>query len=412
MSNESPAEPDQPENETIPPVVVRKDPICGVFACVISQEADGLREWLVGSGTVVQADDDDATGLGMPGHRTLLFFKRHPQTVRNEICEYGLNAEVDSAAPLTENSYSGPVGKLLELGSPWAHEDDALTDEDDDDAFTDEDDALADSDDEYAAYGLTGDHVPELIRMALDEELYTAPRDNPVSYGPYHACWALGNLGAEEAIIPLLGLLQRADDWDNDWVNVDLPLVFAAIGPSSIAPIADFAANSDNGPQARTAAVRALGKIARKHPEARDECAARLRAQLERFSEQSQELNAFIIYELMNLRALEAASLMEQAFAADCVDEAVCGDWEDVAIDLGLKSKRERPKRPNRFTEFRDKIFEQFSLEPLPAEEQTEPDYLPYSSQVPFVAPPKVGRNDPCPCGSQKKYKKCCGREG
>jgi preprotein translocase subunit SecA len=24
----------------------------------------------------------------------------------------------------------------------------------------------------------------------------------------------------------------------------------------------------------------------------------------------------------------------------------------------------------------------------------------------------KVGRNDPCPCGSGKKYKKCCGRPG
>ena len=28
----------------------------------------------------------------------------------------------------------------------------------------------------------------------------------------------------------------------------------------------------------------------------------------------------------------------------------------------------------------------------------------------PYVrAEPKVGRNDPCPCGSGKKYKKCCG---
>ena len=25
------------------------------------------------------------------------------------------------------------------------------------------------------------------------------------------------------------------------------------------------------------------------------------------------------------------------------------------------------------------------------------------------VKPAKVGRNDPCPCGSGKKYKKCCG---
>lgn len=33
------------------------------------------------------------------------------------------------------------------------------------------------------------------------------------------------------------------------------------------------------------------------------------------------------------------------------------------------------------------------------------------SVQQPYLrAAPKVGRNDPCPCGSGKKYKKCCGR--
>ena len=29
---------------------------------------------------------------------------------------------------------------------------------------------------------------------------------------------------------------------------------------------------------------------------------------------------------------------------------------------------------------------------------------------IPYIAPPKVGRNDPCPCGSGQKYKKCCGK--
>jgi uncharacterized protein YecA (UPF0149 family) len=29
--------------------------------------------------------------------------------------------------------------------------------------------------------------------------------------------------------------------------------------------------------------------------------------------------------------------------------------------------------------------------------------------QGPYRAPPKVGRNEPCPCGSGRKYKKCCG---
>lgn len=30
----------------------------------------------------------------------------------------------------------------------------------------------------------------------------------------------------------------------------------------------------------------------------------------------------------------------------------------------------------------------------------------------PVVAPPKIGRNEPCPCGSGKKYKRCCGAPG
>ena len=36
--------------------------------------------------------------------------------------------------------------------------------------------------------------------------------------------------------------------------------------------------------------------------------------------------------------------------------------------------------------------------------------YKEQSSSTTVVKPPKIGRNDPCPCGSGKKYKKCCGR--
>jgi uncharacterized protein YecA (UPF0149 family) len=38
-------------------------------------------------------------------------------------------------------------------------------------------------------------------------------------------------------------------------------------------------------------------------------------------------------------------------------------------------------------------------------------DHHHHHAQAPFVrAQPKVGRNDPCPCGSGSKFKKCCGR--
>lgn len=33
-----------------------------------------------------------------------------------------------------------------------------------------------------------------------------------------------------------------------------------------------------------------------------------------------------------------------------------------------------------------------------------------YKKSKTVVKPPKIGRNDPCPCGSGKKYKNCCGR--
>ena len=33
-----------------------------------------------------------------------------------------------------------------------------------------------------------------------------------------------------------------------------------------------------------------------------------------------------------------------------------------------------------------------------------------YRRSKTVVKEPKIGRNDPCPCGSGKKYKKCCGK--
>lgn len=45
----------------------------------------------------------------------------------------------------------------------------------------------------------------------------------------------------------------------------------------------------------------------------------------------------------------------------------------------------------------------------LPAEKRAE-IYREWKASKIFVAEKKVGPNDPCPCGSGKKYKKCCGR--
>ena len=43
-----------------------------------------------------------------------------------------------------------------------------------------------------------------------------------------------------------------------------------------------------------------------------------------------------------------------------------------------------------------------------PEEKHSEEGAKESHPEITVHAGPKVGRNDPCPCGSGKKYKKCC----
>lgn len=54
-----------------------------------------------------------------------------------------------------------------------------------------------------------------------------------------------------------------------------------------------------------------------------------------------------------------------------------------------------------------NEIFEKYEkphLRPLP----DKPFELDGAEIINYKTRKKVGRNDPCPCGSGKKYKKCC----
>lgn len=48
-------------------------------------------------------------------------------------------------------------------------------------------------------------------------------------------------------------------------------------------------------------------------------------------------------------------------------------------------------------------------LEPDKPEDITQLELL-LNPPQPKIAEKKIGRNDPCPCGSGKKHKKCCGK--
>ena len=293
-------------------------------------------------------------------------------------------------ATTAANSYASPVNRLLSLGEPRRNESR-----------------------DYAALGISSDAVSELTRMATDAALNDGPQKSKLVWAPVHAWRALGQLRAPEAVVPLLTLFQRADDSD-DWVMSDLPEALALIGAQAIEPVANYLADTTHGEWARVTAADALGHIGQAHPALRAECVARVTAQLEKFAEQSETLNAFLIAPLWDLGAVEAVTVIERAFASGRVDESVNGDLEDVQIHFKLKAKREHPPKPNRLTEiskeFAGMTNELNALEKENAELREVLDDLTFGREPePYLAPPKTGRNEPCPCGSGKKYKKCCG---
>lgn len=291
----------------------------------------------------------------------------------------------DSSIP--QPNYPPPLDRLLRLGEPKGL------------AFTLD----------YRTLGLASEHVPELLRMVLDEELHTAPGKSPLVWAPVHAWRALASLKAETAIEPLLNLLQRIDDHDDDWVNSEVPHVLGEIGSAALDPVTVYLADPAHKEWARVAAAEALGKIGEQHVELRAECISRLSAQLEKHADQSETLNAFLVSPLLDLKAREALPAMERAFAAGHVDESVAGDYEDVEIELGVKPQRQHPPKPNDLTELRDKLWPLVAARPVPDAIMDAP-IGPVRPPQPYLSPGKTGRNDPCPCGSGKKYKKCCGK--
>jgi preprotein translocase subunit SecA len=58
------------------------------------------------------------------------------------------------------------------------------------------------------------------------------------------------------------------------------------------------------------------------------------------------------------------------------------------------------------FGQFDESEFSGEQPDTMPAEDYEAPEAIPVTFRR---EAPKVGRNDPCPCGSGKKYKKCCG---
>src|SRR4051794_11053942 len=161
--------------------------------------------------------------------------------------------------------------------------------------------------------------VPRLIEMATAEELHGADQDSPEVWAPLHAIQLLGELGAAEAVEPLLPLL----DEDDDWLGPALAEAFGRIGRPALAPARDYLFDRARTLWARARAAAAPTPIAQRHPGLRREVVAALVARLEPAESRTPEdetLNAFVVSELLDLEAVEAESAIVRAYREDRVD--------------------------------------------------------------------------------------------
>jgi hypothetical protein len=128
---------------------------------------------------------------------------------------------------------------------------------------------------------------------------------------------------------------------EDDWFREEMPDVFAALGETALPELTVFLADSTNLFYSRLTAGNCIVKIGQTHPDSRTRCVEILTEQLAKFQRNSPELNGFLMAYLLNLEAVEATELMEQAFASKRVDISIAGDWNDIQVKLGLKSKAE-----------------------------------------------------------------------
>jgi hypothetical protein len=228
------------------------------------------------------------------------------------------------------------------------------------------------------------------------------PEQLPEAMFPIHLIYLLGCLGDPLATPTLLEVMRTQDLGDH--LTEGGASVLGALGPSAIPELVPVLLDHTVDPWVRNAVGRGLFLVGSANPEARPEAVAAL-ARVLREADLANE-NDFLTAELLVDDAIrtghpDATAAARDVFARGLVDT----DPDDESM-LDLLVGRQ-PWQRRAEDEPPMAHFEWSSRTPrAPASQLAGPA----PAAIPARAAPKVGRNDPCPCGSGKKFKKCCGR--
>ncbi len=247
-------------------------------------------------------------------------------------------------------------------------------------------------------------HLLDVLRRACDGETLS-DGDAQLLFVGIHI---LGAARQEQAFAPLLRFLRRPTEYVEDLVgdcaNVALPRILIGTFDGDAEALFDAIADPSIDEFGRHACLGAAtfltfdGRIEQ----------ARMHAFLERFYAEhlAADCNFAWIGWLVAIALLgyrDLAPLVHRAWDEDRIPALV---YEQSVFDEALSEAEQAPGEVARLKHFNLGYIDDV-LEALDAYAELDEEL--YEPQEPVKNPWRgVGRNDPCPCGSGKKFKKCC----
>jgi len=266
--------------------------------------------------------------------------------------------------------------------------------------------------------------TPELLRIVeaiAANPTEFAQRDN--STLPVFTLYLLAQFREKRAFPAMVRIFsapgETAYKLVGDTVTEGLKQIFASVYDGNPGPLYGLIENDRADEYVRDAAINAILVLENTGQMSRAEVIDYFRSL---FHGRLKRTHSFawngLVCAVADLPAPELLEEVRQAYSEGLVDEGVV-DLKGVERDVA----KPEPRRRKGLTLITDAIGDMEGWacfhpdEPGPprrseAQVPVPPPPAPteYVAPKPFVREPKIGRNDPCPCGSGKKYKKCCAK--
>lgn len=238
-----------------------------------------------------------------------------------------------------------------------------------------------------------------------------------------HAIFLLKEINAEESLPKIIAFLEYDDEflefWLGDHKTDTLWQCFYGLGFNNTTPLKQLLLKPGVDTYVKTAVSEALCQMVLHHPEKRKEIStvfldvftSNLEANLEDNLIDSDFLG-LAIADTVDCELNELLPVIKQLFEKKYVSLGINGDFNDVEKEFAKTSIRDKKRDLYNIFELYDDVIKCWAGYNEDDEDGTEfdDDYdFNYRPTIPIQAvSTKIGRNEPCPCGSEKKYKKCC----